>query len=314
MTFVHLVSAVGRGFAAAGVSWPSGAIVSPDIVFVACVAVSFVLLLQAAGVAIFIALWGTRLGRTRGVLAAQGRKMALAAIVAAVFSHSLEAVRLAGEWAGWTDISMQEIAWQSPAARALCERVVALGAIAFGLCGNTTANGVRRTLAALGALLVPGSFFLAGHAMVSSHRFAASGLLYVHVLIVAFWFGALWPLQRVSAEEPPPLAASIIDAFSTTATWLVPVILVAGVGLAITLIPSVHVLTEPYGRLLIAKAALYGALLGLASLNKWRLAPGIGRSEARAAIAFRRSVVVEYALICVVLAMTAAMTTLYSPQ
>jgi putative copper export protein len=48
-----------------------------------------------------------------------------------------------------------------------------------------------------------------------------------------------------------------------------------GVALALRLVPSVDVLAQPYGELLLAKPGGFGLLMGLASLNKWRLGPAI---------------------------------------
>jgi putative copper export protein len=49
-----------------------------------------------------------------------------------------------------------------------------------------------------------------------------AGLLMVHLLIVAFWFGGLWPLYVVSLRETPTQAAVVIERFSAVAAWLVP--------------------------------------------------------------------------------------------
>jgi putative copper resistance protein D len=43
-----------------------------------------------------------------------------------------------------------------------------------------------------------------------------------------------------------------------------------------------------YGRLLLAKLALFGAMLGIAAVNRWRLAPQLGVSAPIAQAALRR--------------------------
>jgi putative copper export protein len=84
--------------------------------------------------------------------------------------------------------------------------------------------------------------------------------------------------------------------------------------MALLLVPALAVLATPYGELLIAKLIGFALLMGLAAANKWRFGPAIARGEARAAHLFRRSVVSEYVLIIAVLAITAVMTTFFSPE
>jgi putative copper export protein len=95
---------------------------------------------------------------------------------------------------------------------------------------------------------------------------------------------------------------------------LVPLILVAGVAIAVLLLPSVAALRQPYGLLVIAKGSLFAVLLGLAAFNKWRFGPALGNGELSAGRVFRHMVIAEYMLIVVVLSVTAVMTTFFSPE
>jgi copper resistance protein D len=67
-------------------------------------------------------------------------------------------------------------------------------------------------------------------------------------------------------------------------------------------------------KLLLVKIGGFALLMGLASLNKWRLGPAIARGELPALTAFRRSVATEYTLIAGVLTATTVMTTFFSPD
>jgi putative copper export protein len=91
----------------------------------------------------------------------------------------------------------------------------------------------------------------------------------------------------------------------------VPVILLAGVGLTVLLVPDWAVFRQPYGQLLLAKVALFAVLMALATLNKWTFGPACASGRTRA---FKQAVAVEYVLICAVLAITAILTTFYSPE
>jgi putative copper export protein len=94
----------------------------------------------------------------------------------------------------------------------------------------------------------------------------------------------------------------------------VPVILLAGIVMAVLLLPSVSALSEPYGKLLIAKGVGFAVLMGLAAANKWRLGPALVHGAGQSARWFRRSVAAEYVLIALVLTITAVMTTFFSPE
>jgi copper resistance protein D len=212
---------------------------------------------------------------------------------------------------GMWDPTLQGMAWNSPAGTALICRLLGLLLIAVGL----QAASVRWTIFAVGgAVLATGAFTLTGHASVNVHRAALATLLMLHVLVVAFWFGALWPLYVASLRETPARASDIIERFTAVATWLVPVILLAGVAMAVLLLPNLQALSEPYGELLIAKVVGFAVLMGLAAANKWRLGPSLVHGPAQSGRWFRRSVAAEYVLIAAVLAITAVMTSFFSPE
>jgi len=283
----------------------------PDVISVILRALSFVLLLQAAGVAIFVAIFGRRLASSRAEVHRLGQAAAVAAIVLVAAHYAMEAARMAGEMSGMWDPALQGMAWNSPARAALICRLLGLLLIAVGLRNA----GVRGTiLAAGGAVLATGAFTLTGHTAVNVHRAALAALLMLHLVVVAFWFGALWPLYTASLRETPAQASDIIERFTAVATWLVPVILLAGIVMAVLLLPNVSALNEPYGRLLIAKVVGFAVLMGFAAANKWRLGPALVHGPVQSGLWFRRSVAAEYVLIAAVLAITAVMTSFFSPE
>ena len=55
-------------------------------------------------------------------------------------------------------------------------------------------------------------------------------------------------------------------------------------------------------------------LMGFAALNKWRWVPGLAANLVASRAALRRSIAAEYLLIVIVLAVTAVLTTFYSPE
>jgi putative copper export protein len=282
-----------------------------DVISVVLRALSFILLFQAAGVALFIALFGRRLASSRDAVRRLGQAAALAAIVSVAAHYALEAARMAGELSGMWDPALQAMVWHSPSRAALICRLAGLLLIALGL----QVASPRSMIAAVGgAVLATGAFALTGHTSVNVHRGTLATLLMFHLLVVAFWFGALWPLYLASLRETPARASDIIERFTALATWLVPVILLAGIVMALLLLPNVSALGQPYGELLIAKIVGFTVLMGLAAANKWRLGPALIIAPLQSGRWFRRSVAAEYVLIAAVLTITAAMTSLFSPE
>lgn len=282
-----------------------------DVLSVVLRALSFVFLFQAAGTAIFVAIFGRRLPQTLGSIRRGGQAAALAAIVLVSGHYALEAARMAGELSGMMDPSLQGIVWNSSSRAAVICRLGGLLLIVTGLRGTSIQS---TTLAVLGAVLVTVAFTVTGHTSVNAHRWGLAGLLVVHLLIVAFWFGALVPLYVASSRETAAQASDVIERFSAVAFWLVPVILLAGLIMAAVLLPNLAALSTPYGRLLIAKVSGFAVLMGLAAANKWRLGPALAREPSQGGRWFRRSVAAEYVLIATILTITAVMTSLFSPE
>lgn len=274
-----------------------------DTASVALRALGFVVLFQAAGMALFLAAFGNQLRDSIHAIQRYARLSAFAAAALLVAQYLLEAGRMGGGFASVLDPSLQAIALHSKAAPVLALRLASLAAV---VTLRTRAG------AALALALLAGSFWLTGHTSTHPSRWLLGSLLCVHVLIVAFWFGALIPLYVATRREVPAVASALAAAFSRGALWIVPLLAVAGAIIAAVLLGSWHALRSTYGALLLAKLAGFGALMILASLNKWRLAPALGTSVA-AREAFRRSLVAEYALIAIVLGVTATLTALYSP-
>ncbi len=309
----------------------------PDILSVILRAVSLVLQLQAAGAVFFAAAFGPALTISLVGVRSLARVTAIAALVAVGGHYLLEAARMAGDLSGILDSSLQSTAWNSSTGGAFAVKELGLLLIIAGMqtsSARLTAEHffksavrtspmlwLRRlssrgfTVAGItGAVLVAASFTLTGHTSTSPWRWLLAPLLLTHLLIVAFWLGALWPLWLITRRESRERAARAVALFSAAAFWLVPLILVAGAAIALLLLPDLSALRQPYGELVLAKAALFALLLVLATLNKWRFGPALGGSNLSAGRTLRRVIVAEYVMIVVVLSVTAVMTTFFSPE
>ena len=283
----------------------------PDVLSVVLRSASFIALFQAAGMAIFIAMFGRTLQTSLAPMQWVAKVSAIAAVAFLLGQYLLEAARMADDMSGMVDSSLQMMVLHSTSSVVLAVRVLGLSVISIML-GRQGDAGIA--LGVIGAAAVAASFILTGHTVVNTWRWVLAPLLMIHVTLGAFWFGALIPLYLVSRRETPAIAGQVTDAFSRIASWLVPGILAAGLLLAVILVRHLAEFRLAYGISLLGKVAGFAALLGLAALNKWRLAPKIASGDVRALQAFRRCIGVEYVLIAAVLGITAVMTTFFSPE
>ncbi|MEP7243500.1 MAG: CopD family protein [Gammaproteobacteria bacterium] len=283
----------------------------PDVASVVVRALSFICALQAAGAALFLAAFGRVLVAATATIQKFGIRSALAAMVLVSLHYGLEAARMAGDLAGVTDLSLQKLVLSSTTSEAAAVRLLGLVLIAFGLRGQ---QRMLQVCSVTGAFLVALSFALMGHTSDSPEHWLLAAMLVIHLVVIEFWLGALVPLHVLSARETPARAATVIGGFTAVATLVVPAIFVAGLVMALALIPSLSVLREPYGALILVKAGGFAVLMALAAANKLRFGPAIARGDASATRRFRQTVGAEYVVIVAVLAATAIMTSFYSPE
>ena len=151
----------------------------------------------------------------------------------------------------------------------------------------------------------------------------------LHLLSAGAWVGALLglgllvtrPARRIDTAHLT-LTHRALHGFGPVGTIVVGTIIVTGLINAWLLVgldklPSLG--SSAYGRLLIAKLALFGVMLGLASLNRFRFTPAFERSVAagdhgRALRTLRTSLVVEAACVISILALVGWLGTLEPPS
>lgn len=213
------------------------------------------------------------------------------------------------------------MAFETPMGISHIVRVSALGLLAVLL---STRRAGRPLVAAL-AVIALGSLAWSGHAGASE---AALGWVHrssdiIHLVAAAIWIGALVKFARIllfDFEMPGAVEAALsaLERFSGIGTIIVGAIIVTG---SINLIAIVGIdglaetFATAYGRLLLLKIALFGAMLALAGFNRWRLVPGIratldGGEQVMAVSRLRRAVTAETSLAFLVLAVVAILGTL----
>jgi putative copper resistance protein D len=150
----------------------------------------------------------------------------------------------------------------------------------------------------------------------------------LHLLSAGAWVGALLGLGLLVARPATRIDAAhlalthrALHGFGPVGTIVVGTIVVTGLVNAWLLVGVGNVATlgaTLYGQLLITKLALFGAMLGLASLNRFRLTPTFERSiaagdHARALRALRVSLAVETTCVVIIVALVGWLGTLEPP-
>ena len=195
--------------------------------------------------------------------------------------------------------------------------LVGLALFGRGACG--------RWLVAVAAGVALGALAWTGHAGATEawpgalHRLADV----VHLLAAAAWLGALVILLGAVAKAGLAVteAHEALRAFAVAGTVIVGLIIVTGIVNSVMIfgVASLPKLPDTlYGQLLIAKLGLFALMLVLASLNRWRLTPRLGRQRASGAVQrqmseVRTSLALEAGAAIAILALVAWLGTLAPP-
>ncbi len=153
---------------------------------------------------------------------------------------------MGGELASVMDRDLQALAFHSLRHVRSPFESIGLAVLAFALRMKNK-PGIALVVAATSVVLL--GFTLMGHTASHSPRWLLMPLLLAHLLVVAFWFGALVPLRLAISFETPRTAGAAIEAFSTAATWIVPALFVAGSRSPRSCSETSRVCEQPYGQL-----------------------------------------------------------------
>lgn len=283
---------------------------STDTVSAAVRCVAFILLFQAAGAALFIAVCGRDLPGCGDRVRRIASVAAGAAAVAVGLHLVLEATRLSGTFAGVFDPGMQALVFGSATGASRGLQVLGLVVIAVASRGEGRGAGM---VAATGAVATLGAFALVGHTQTHPWRPLLVPLLLVHLAGGAFWFGSLLPLVRVIQREAPAVAIRVLQRFSTVAVRCVPLLALAGAALLVAIARGLPELDQPYGVLIAVKVGGFTALMVLAAWNRLRLVPALAQGSKGASERLLTSLRLEAVLIAGILSVTAVLTSFYSP-
>ena len=173
------------------------------------------------------------------------------------------------------------------------------------------ADGWRLALVGAAAAITMLLHVLAGHAAGPSPLRAVNLFVqWLHLLAVGAWVGGLvWLLAGLRGRQRPQRVAAVVR-FSRLAAPVLGLVAVTGLSRALHLAGGWQgLLDTSYGRYLDLKVALFGGLVALGALNRYRVVPALVAGVDRLGD-LRRNVRGEVALAACVLAVTAVLSQL----
>lgn len=253
--------------------------------------------------------------------------LALAALALSLVAIVLLAAAMAGT-APWP-VDLATVALLLGGSATGTAWIVRMVALAVALLCALASRGGGRSLAgvAAGGAVALATLAWTGHGAMDEGTAGWVHLLadIVHMLAGGAWVGALLGLILlvVRAGDAAHLRAThgALHGFAATGTVLVACVVATGLVNAALLVGVAgmpRLFTTLYGQLLLAKVALFGAMLALAALNRFRLTPAFDRAitlgdTARARGALRRSLMSETGCAVAILALVAWLGTLEPP-
>lgn len=239
------------------------------------------------------------------------RLIAIAAVVGifvTLLRLGIQGALLSGSLTGMVDRAMLEILWSTSAGTVVEMRLAGFALLLLASFRIRWGNWIGL----LGALLVLWSFAFVGHA-TTVDQVGVSALLLIHLMMAAFWIGALRPLYIASSAFELRDAAGMAHRFGVLASVAVPILAVAGGVFAWLLVGTLSDLFGTrYGQVLILKVIIVSAVLGLAALNKFRLVPAMMDGDQSSVERLKRSIKMEAGLIGIALLVTAVLTNVLS--
>lgn len=251
----------------------------------------------------------------------------LALAVGAVAGLLAQTAVMAGDPAAALDMELlRSVGGETPFGLAAVARALAATAalvLAWRMAPGAT---LWRALAVLGVAAVA-SFAWSGHGAATEGPGSLVHLIadILHLLAAGVWIGALAAFCLLLRARPfgTPQAQALHGAlagFSGVGSAVVAILVLSGLVNSWFLVGPqglARLATTGWGVLMLAKLAVFAAMLGLAAVNRFRLTPalaaGAADGDAAALGGLRRSIALETAAAVLVLALVAALGTLAPP-
>jgi copper transport protein len=221
--------------------------------------------------------------------------MGLVAVPVSVGLQGLDALALP------LSAATEGAAWAAGFATTYGRTAVSAGAALLLAAAALYRTPAATRVLALAALLGAGlALALSGHASNAAPQVLTRPAVFLHVVCVALWIGALVPLIAAVRGGDD----SAIARFTRLIPYPLAALVLSGLMLAVVQLDRVDALwTTEYGEILFRKLVVVAVLLGLAVLNRYVLAPRyIAARRRRALVA---SIAAEIGIAVVILALVA---------
>lgn len=256
---------------------------------------------------------------------------ALLGAILSILGVAMLAASMAGVSVAEVDrASIDAILWQTSIGAAAIVRIGALVLAALLAALVRRAPAIGLSAVSLCGALALGPLAWTGHGAMDDGTLGWLHLIadIAHLLAAGAWIGAIMALALLlfrprSRFDDAHLHLShrALDSFAVAGTIFVVVIVLTGIVNSWMLIGPSRISALPtslYGQLLIAKLVLFAAMLGFAAANRFRLTPELadqlgGGTNGTAVGALRRSLALEAACGCAILAIVACLGMIEPP-
>lgn len=204
-----------------------------------------------------------------------------------------------GDWSRAFGPDLRWMGMQTPMGQAAAIRLI--GAAALLAFGMRSVN-----IGLIFALTIVASFVFEGHTASAETRTAlGTGGLFIHLMAVHWWLGALYPLLTSTRSAEAACLSDVVETFGRRAIWIVAALLAGGV-LVLALLTGAQLnLESAYQQRFVLKITLVALLLSIAAWNKLRLTPLLRQDQETGRARLRTSIKAEMLVGLSILATTA---------
>lgn len=184
--------------------------------------------------------------------------------------------------------------------------LVALGALVAALAAlGARSVGIGKSVGFAAVVLVGLAISLSGHASAAQPQWLMKSALFIHVVAIAWWVGALFPLILLLRAEPGEATIPLLN-FSRAIPFAVAPLVISGMVLAAVQmgLPGPAWLSG-YGAIIGAKLLFLAMLFAIACWNRWALTAPAASGDKTALLRMRRSIVGEIVLVLAILCLVA---------
>lgn len=221
------------------------------------------------------------------------RATALAGMGAALLIIGLQGLDILG--LGFGDLTQGEV-WNVGVTSVYGQTsVVAL--VALGV----KSDAFGKSMGVIAVLLVGLAITLSGHASAAQPQWLMKPALFVHMVAIAWWVGALYPLALLLRADPGVATPAMLK-FSRAIPFAVGPLVVSGAVLSVVQLgPPGPAWMTGYGLILAGKLVALAALFAVACWNRFKLTTPAAAGDAGAIRRMRRAILGEILLILAIL-------------